>query len=108
MSDHELRELAQAAGITVEWRDVNGRDHTVSPETMRAILAALELPAGSEAEISESRERLRESERGLPPLCTALQSRPVLLGLPGEPEFRLRLEGGEIREGHAWQQDGLC
>ena len=92
----------------MEWRDVNGRDHAVGPEPMRAILAALDLPAGSEAAIRESRERLRESRRGLPPLCTALVGRPVLLGLPGEPEFRLRLEGGEVREGRAVQQDGLC
>ncbi|MFH5925846.1 4-alpha-glucanotransferase [Roseomonas xinghualingensis] len=108
MSDHNLRELAQAAGIAVEWRDVNGRDNTVSPDAMRAILTALELPAGSEAEIRESRERLRESERGLPPLCTAIQDRPILLGLPDEPEFHLRLESGEIREGRARRQDGLC
>jgi 4-alpha-glucanotransferase len=75
---------------------------------MRAILTALELPAGSEAEIRESREKLREGERGLPPLCTAIAGRPVLLGLPGEPGFRLRLESGETLEGRAWQQDGLC
>jgi 4-alpha-glucanotransferase len=108
MSDQELRELAQAAGIAVEWRDVNNRDHSVGPEAMRAILAALQLPAGSEAEIRESRETLRAEARALPPLCTALQNRPVLLGLPGEPEFRLRLESGEHWEGRAWQQDGLC
>ncbi|SHJ81031.1 4-alpha-glucanotransferase [Roseomonas rosea] len=108
MSEQELRELAQAAGIAVEWRDVNNRDHSVGPEAMRAILAALELPAGSEAEIRESRETLRAEARALPPLCTALQHRPVLLGLPGEPEFRLRLESGARREGRARQQDGLC
>ncbi|WP_159346382.1 4-alpha-glucanotransferase [Roseomonas harenae] len=108
MSDHDLRDLAQAAGIAVEWRDVNGRDNTVGPDAMRAILTALELPAGSEAEIRESGEKLREGERGLPSLCTAIADRPVLLGLPGEPGFRLRLESGETREGRAWQQDGLC
>jgi 4-alpha-glucanotransferase len=108
MSDHDLRDLALAAGIAVEWQDVNGRDNTVGPDAMRAILTALELPAGSEAEIRESREKLREGERGLPPLCTAIAGRPVLLGLPGEPGFRLRLESGETREGRARQQDGLC
>jgi 4-alpha-glucanotransferase len=108
MSDHDLRDLALAAGIAVEWQDVNGRDNTVGPDAMRAILTALELPAGSEAEIRESREKLREGERGLPPLCTAIAGRPVLLGLPGEPGFRLRLESGETLEGRAWQQDGLC
>lgn len=108
MSDHDLRDLARAAGIAVEWQDVNGNDKAVGPEAMRAILSALELPAGSGAEIRESRERLRREQGGLPPLCTAIQGRPVLLGLPGEPEFRLVLEGGESREGRAWQENGLC
>ncbi|MBB5694579.1 4-alpha-glucanotransferase [Muricoccus pecuniae] len=107
MSDQDLHDLAQAAGIAAEWRDVHNKDHEVGPEAMRAILAALDLPAGSEAEIRASRERLREEGRGLPPLCTAIQNRPVLLGLPGEPEFRLRLESGEAWEGRAWQADGL-
>jgi len=106
--DRDLRDLARAAGIAVEWRDVNRRHHEVGPEAMRAILAALDLPAEGEAAIRESRERLREDLRGLPPLCTALRGRPVLLGLPGEPEFRLRLESGESWEGRAWQEDGLC
>jgi 4-alpha-glucanotransferase len=108
MSDHALHDLAKAAGIAVEWRDVNDKDHTVGPEAMRAILAALDLPAGNEAEIRESRDQLRKAELGLPPLCTALLGRPVLLGLPGEPEFRLRLESGEVREGRAEQRGGLC
>jgi 4-alpha-glucanotransferase len=108
MSDNELRDLARAAGIAVEWKDVNGRDQVVPPEAMRAILASLELPAGNEAEIRESRERLRKEQSGLPPLCTAIQHRPILLGLPGEPEFRLTLESGESWEGRAWQENGLC
>ena len=108
MNDHDLRDLARDAGIAVEWRDVNGNDHEVGPEPMRAILAALGLPAGSDAEIRESRERLQESRRGLPPLCTALAGEAVLLGLPGEPEYRLQLENGEVREGRAVQRDGLC
>ena len=108
MNDHDLRDLARDAGIAVEWRDVNGRDHEVGPEPMRAILSALDLPAHSDAALRESRERLRRSRQGLPPLCTALANQPVLLGLPGEPEFRLFLEDGETREGRAWQQDGLC
>ncbi|TPG60404.1 4-alpha-glucanotransferase [Roseomonas nepalensis] len=108
MNDHDLRDLARDAGIAVEWRDVNGRDHEVGPAPMRAILAALGLPAGSEAEIRDSRARLHESRRGLPPLCTALVGETVLLGLPGEPDYRLRMESGEVREGRAAQRDGLC
>ncbi|WP_043831760.1 4-alpha-glucanotransferase [Muricoccus aerilatus] len=108
MNDDDLRDLARDAGIAVEWRDVNDKQHEVGPEAMRAILAALGLPADGDAAIRESRERLRESQRGLPPLCTALAGRPVLLGLPGEPEFRLQMENGETREGRAGQRDGLC
>jgi 4-alpha-glucanotransferase len=108
MSDQDLRELADAAGIAARWRDVNGRDNDVSPDAMRAILAALELPASSPAEAKESLNRLREEQSGLPPLCTAIAGHAVVLGLQGTPDFRLVLESGELREGRAWQQDGLC
>ena len=108
MNEHDLRDLARDAGIAVEWKDVNGKDHQVGPGAMRSILAALDLPADSDAAIRDSRERLRRSREGLPLLCTAIANQPVLLGLPGEPEFRLFLEGGETREGRARQQDGLC
>ncbi|MCR0983041.1 4-alpha-glucanotransferase [Roseomonas populi] len=107
MSDDDLRDLAREAGIAAQWRDVHGKDHEVEPGAMRAILAALEMPADSASAIRESREKLAAERRGLPPLCTAIQDRPILLGLPGEPEFRLTLESGEVRQGRAWQQDGL-
>jgi len=108
MSDQDLAALSREAGIAVDWRDVNGRDHSVAPDTQRAILAALGLSADDPAGLRQSRERLRAAAAGLPPLCTASQGRPVLLGLPGEPEFRLTLEGGESWEGRARQADGLC
>ncbi|WP_426955846.1 4-alpha-glucanotransferase [Muricoccus radiodurans] len=108
MSDHDLRDLAEAAGIAVRWRDVNGRDNDVGPDAMRAILAALDLPADNAEAVRESRARLREAEAGLPPLCTAIAGQPVLLGLPDEPDYRLTLEDGSLHGGQARQQDGLC
>ena len=43
-----LHTLARAAGIEIHWRDVNGIDHTVSDDSLRAVLAAIGFPAGSD------------------------------------------------------------
>ncbi len=102
-----LNALARAAGIATRWRDVRGEDHDVAPDAMRAILAALDLPAATEAQARDGLGRLDAAQAGLPPLCTAVAGRPVLLGLPGEPAFRLTLEDGTVREGRARQERGL-
>ena len=77
MSDERLIALARRAGIAPEWRDAFGEDHNVSADTLRAVLAVLGLPAGSEAEIAASEDKLREQEGGasLPPLVTASAER---------------------------------
>jgi glycogen operon protein len=54
----EIDVLADAAGISADWWDVAGRRTIVSPETKLALLAALRLPAGSQAELRESLARL--------------------------------------------------
>jgi glycogen operon protein len=41
VSDDTLRELAAAAGIEGDWWEVDGTHHVVTPETLRAVLAAL-------------------------------------------------------------------
>ncbi|UPG74077.1 4-alpha-glucanotransferase [Roseomonas gilardii subsp. gilardii] len=103
----ELQALARAAGIATEWRDAQGHDQTVAPEAVRAVLAALDLPTGSPEQMREAREKLA-TEAALPPLCTATAGHPVLLGLPGEPEYRLELEDGAVLEGRSHQEHGLC
>ncbi|WP_149537325.1 glycogen debranching protein GlgX [Siccirubricoccus phaeus] len=67
-----LRELAQAAGIAPEWHGLDGQAHLVPEGSLRAILAALGLPAESAAQARES-------------LAHLAAPRP----LPGTASFRL-------------------
>lgn len=53
-----LEDLARAAGLHLGYHDSTGRAHTAPPETLRAILAAMELPAATEAEAAETLARL--------------------------------------------------
>src|SRR5215212_8844401 len=97
MTDADLRELAEAAGIATAWRDVHGAEKRVAPDTLRAVLDALGLPAGrSAAQVLLG--RLAES---LPPLLT-LTCGPDGCAVPGSmpgDRFRLDLESGERIEG---------
>lgn len=102
MSDEALTELAQRAGISVQWRDYADRPHTVSPEILRTILAALGLPAGTRGEMAASRRALsrKSSLADLPPLVTATAGRPTRLDV-GASEARpakVKLERGGDRD----------
>ena len=97
MTDAELRELAEAAGIATAWRDVHGEDKQVAVDTLRAVLAALGLPV-DRFEAQALLTRLAES---LPPLLT-LTCGPDGCTVPGSmpgDRFRLDLEDGERIEG---------
>jgi 4-alpha-glucanotransferase len=97
MTDAELRELAEGAGIATAWRDVHGDDKQVAPDTLRAVLAALGLPA-DRFEAQALLTRLAES---LPPLLT-LTCGPDGCAVPGSmpgDRFRLDLEDGKRVEG---------
>lgn len=97
MTDAELRELAEAAGIATVWRDVRGDEKQVAPGTLRAVVDALGLPA-DRAEAQELLGRLAES---LPPLLT-LECGPDGCAVPGSTpgdRYRLDLETGERIEG---------
>jgi 4-alpha-glucanotransferase len=92
-----LHELAAAAGVARQWRDVNGTDQIVSDESLRAVLAALELPAATDEEIGHSLDMVRAEASGLGPLVTATAGMPCMLpGLSGP--FRLTLESGAVIE----------
>jgi 4-alpha-glucanotransferase len=93
--DDLLAELAEAAGVQVNWRDVHGQHHEVAPPTLRAVLAAIGLPAGSDAEARDSLERTRRERHGMPSLLTATAGEA--LRLPGR--FRIALEQGGSLEG---------
>ena len=93
MSDAALTELAAAAGVAVRWSDAFGKEHVVAPPTLRAVLAALGLPVGSDAQLGEARRALQAADAALPPLVTAELGQPIHLPVP-PGRVRLVLEDG--------------
>ena len=94
-----LGALAAAAGIETTWHDLSGTVHRVPEETVRALLAALHLPAETAAQARDSLAR-RSAMPLLPPHIAATAG--VALRLPSAATRRvtaeLHLEGGELRE----------
>jgi glycogen operon protein len=66
-----LRRLAMAAGIAPDWHAISGARTEVPPETLRALLGALDLPAGSAAQMRASLAQL-SPDPGLPAQWTLL------------------------------------
>jgi 4-alpha-glucanotransferase len=96
-----LHTLAAAAGIEIAWNDVAGNAQTVSEASLRAVLAGLGLPAGSDAQIAESQTALRDASAAAGTrLITAELNVAIPLGHP-PGRFRITLESGRILEGVA-------
>lgn len=101
MSDALLRQLAARSGIETEWVDQTGTEHVVAPDTLRAVLAALGVEAGSAMAIyhalSFADERLNLA--AVSRFTTARVGRPVTLPVPATPGARIEvtLEGGARR-----------
>lgn len=53
-----LSALAKAAGLAEHWTDARQQARVVAPETLRALLRAMDLPADSDADIRDSQQRL--------------------------------------------------
>jgi 4-alpha-glucanotransferase len=106
VSDDALLALAEAAGLLPNWEDAFGTQQNVAPETLRRVLAALDLPAGTDAEIADSHANLRQLRREtLAPLVTAEAGKPTTL--PIEPDrFEVVLEDGARLAGTAKARDG--
>ena len=81
-----LRRLARAAGIAPDWWDVAGRRTDVTDDTMRALLAAMRLPAGSAGEARDSLRFLSETgeRRALSETALARDGERAALSLPLE------------------------
>jgi 4-alpha-glucanotransferase len=98
MSDAGLVALAEEAGLAPRWRNALGAPRTVAPENLHRLLGALGYPSGSEADIAESRERLRR-EAGSSRLITSDVGAPIRLpSRLGAGPARLTLESGESRD----------
>ena len=100
MTDAALLQLAEAAGVVPRWKDVHGEWHAVAPGTLRAVLAALGLPAADDAAVASSLAEVTSTSTALPPLRTATVNEPVTLPVPPGP-FQLTLEDGSTVHGHA-------
>ncbi len=106
--DESLRDLASAAGISPFWHDAFGRPQTVPADALRALLAALGLPAATPADIAASRQRTRQTAGAPAPLITADVGHHVRIALPGASgrvRYRLTLDGGGVVEGEVERDD---
>lgn len=74
-SDHSIVDLAAAAGIERDWWEVDGTHHTVTPETLRAVLTALRLPHQSPSDVTQSLVHLRQRRR---PIVTTAGVKTVI------------------------------
>lgn len=102
--DPSLDELASMFGVAREFWDWKGRHTTVSDDTIRAVLAALEIDASTpEASASAlEQQRLKPWRRALPPCVVLTEGRMgrVDVHVPAGHEawVRIRLESGEVRD----------
>jgi glycogen operon protein len=110
-----LERLSAAAGIDKEWWDVIGERHPVGDDTKRALLAALDLPAGTGGEVRDSLALLSEQRfgRDLPfahVLCAGapltLTSSGTAAEAPRRLDLSIRLEDGGERELAIRPEDG--
>lgn len=114
-ADPALSELADLAGIQEQWTHADGSRQRVSPDTLRAILQALDLPAGSAEQLRDSTQRLKAQAghgpqdgawldclRGDAPdapllICDAGASVRVAAG--GALPYRIDCEDGTVQQG---------
>jgi len=111
MTDKRLLALAEAAGLVVDWVDADRRAQRVTPAVLRQILAGLELPAESPAQIEESLAQLQQDadQVSLPPLLTLDAGTPLDLSahFPAGTPFELLHEDGSRHAGHLDQAGRL-
>ncbi len=112
MIDGTLAALAKAAGILGRWTDAFGNSRTVKPDTIRAILAALGLPASTDQQLRGSRSFLKAMTKPvqLPALVTAEVGRaveiPVIKARP--KRYRIECEDGLVIDGAVVTQANGC
>jgi 4-alpha-glucanotransferase len=73
----DLRALADASGIQVSYWNVDGQQITLSDDTLRALLAALDVPAATAEDVRRSLADLAAGQdRPLPPTIVASSGSP--------------------------------
>jgi len=96
MSDDAIRSLARRAGIAVDWTDVAGQVHHVSPAVLSALLKALGLPCGSAGDRTESKRQLTLQQAERPMLTTTVGSATPLPGPEHPGPAEITLEDGTV------------
>ena len=99
----QIDTLAQSLGIAPEWWDVAGNRAVVSADTKIALIAALGLAAGSEAQARDSLAYVLDATERRTALSSlvALAGAPLAAPLRGRPngcEARLEFEDGSVTE----------
>jgi len=106
-----LHDLAEAAGLQIDWKDALGEAQRVADESLVPILAALGFPADSEAAIAESVARIagdREIDCAflsgvtgaptlLPARCGTASSAKLILENGARRDVLLETVGGRLR-----------
>ena len=83
-----LARLSRAAGMSTDWWSVDGERHPVSPDSQRALLAAMGLDAETSRQVAESLRRLAEDcdGRPLPRALVRRSGEPVAVTLGFGPD----------------------
>ncbi|WP_035485116.1 glycogen debranching protein GlgX [Geminicoccus roseus] len=76
-----LKRLADLAGIDLAWWDIAGTRHEVAPDSLKALLRAMRIPADSPGDIADSFTRLDQApwQATLPKLSSGRADRPIVL-----------------------------
>lgn len=97
-----LAELADACGVATSYTGADGRRVDVPADTVRAVLAAMDVPAAAdEAGAALERVRAERTHRTLPASIVAWRGHPSTFrveGLPEQAAGTLMLEDGSRRE----------
>ena len=99
--DCALRTLAETVGILPRWRNLAGAEQATGPDTQRALLAAMGVPAASEVEIRESLadHRARQAARRIPEEVVVTAGTDARIPLQSIADWQLELEAGDTHEG---------
>ena len=109
--DGALPDLAQAMGILPHWCDLAGVEQATGPDTERALLAAMGVPAVSEAETREwlADLQVRRAARSIPEEIVVAAGAGIEGRIPLErtADWQLELESGGTQEGRSDQANAL-
>ncbi|MCP3969901.1 MAG: 4-alpha-glucanotransferase [Rhodobacteraceae bacterium] len=110
-TDAALKELAQDYGVHLDYHGLTGQRLVAEPPTLRAILAALGVEAGSAANVAEALHHRRAecAERSLPPELILRAGAGATLPLPGACDWAVLTETGqEVQAGRDQQSITLA